>query len=214
MSKNLPALPQQDRRVATVVQYHQMAGNAAAQMAVAAAICGMELKAIKKELGHGLWDEWFAANLEGEGLSLRTAQRYMALADGIKDKALKNDTVSFLSLLDAAPSKLSDTQRERLSKSVAKATDGATLAELYQVHGIVKKPQGGGSKGGGGGRKPKTEENAEVLAEGRRQQTEQLIKSLTEALTDSIWNAATKENRKKLHGLLVDAAAQVKETLA
>lgn len=213
MPNELITLPRQDQRIATVLQYHHMAGNAAAQMAVAAAICGLELKAIKKELGHGKWDDWFEENL-GEAISLRTAQRYMALADGIKDKALKNDTVSFLPLLESAPSKLDDSQRARLAKSVAKVTDGATLAELYEVHGIVKKPQGSGAKGGAKGAPTKKAADADVIAEGRREQTHQLIEALNEALQDSIWNAADKPTRKTLHGLLIDAAAQVKETLA
>jgi|GEM_PF-5026903 len=218
MTKNLPAITNEDKRVAAALHLHATATGAASQMAVAAAKCGLELKAIKKELGTGNWVPWFEAHLEKAGLTLRTGQRYMALADGLKGKALRNDNVSFLALLDSAPSKLSQAEQKTLTKEVSKITDGKALSELYQDFGISKKPQGAGAKGGKAKEKDddtseSTEDAGEVAAAGNEAQTQQLIDLLTEGLADKWWNVCNTATRKKLHGLLVDVQAAVKETL-
>lgn len=222
MTKKLPALPNQDKRLTEALRFHQLAQASAAQMAVAAAKCGLELAALKKEIGHGGWEEFFAKHFAKHGLQLRTAQKYMALAEGLKGKALKNEARSYLPLLECAPSELKKADQEKLTKAVAKMTDGATLSELYQEMGIVKKPQGAGAKGGNtrsplpSGASPEPAgkpSNAEVIAEGHRTRVRDLITTLTEALADTPWNAADKGAREELHGLLVDVAAAVKKTL-
>lgn len=219
--KNLPALPNQDKRLAEVLRLHQLASAAAAQMAVAAAKAGLELKALKKDLGHGNWEDYFGAHLAKHGLSDRTAQRYMALADGLKGKALKNDTVAVLALLDVAPSQLKKADQVKLTKVMAKAADGATLTELYTELGIVKKPQGSGAKGGSSKKPSASDDTApaskltpvEVIAEGHRARVQNRIDLLTEDLTDTPWLAATREKRAELHGLLVDVAAALSKHL-
>lgn len=215
--KNLPAIPDQDKRLAEVLRLHQIVLTSAAQMAVAAAKAGLEFKALKKDVGHGAWEEYFAQHFDGQGITLRTAQNYMRLADGLKSKALKNATgVSFLKLLDTAPSELSKDNQEKLTKAVAKMTDGASLTDLYKEMGIVKKAQGSGAKGGNthdDKTPPKEMQTAEVVAEGNRASTRLLTTALEEALLDKPFHAATKADRKKLHGLLIDVAAAIKETL-
>jgi len=213
---NTLVVTNQDQRLASALRYHELAGASAAQMAVAAGMAGLELRSLKKDVGHGPWEDWFEANFAGK-MSLRTAQRYMALADGLKGKTLKNDTVSFLPLLDSAPSKLSEPERKKLEKVITKSADGATVSELYEEFGIVKRPRGAGAKGGNktkkGDPKPKDMTTAEVVAEGHRAIVDTLITTLTELLADTPWNAATREKREELHGLLVDAATAVNKTL-
>jgi hypothetical protein len=229
--KNLPAIRDLDARVARILHQHAIIAGAAAQMAVTAALAGLELKALKKECGHGNWEEFFARHIERHGLKLRTAQNYMALADGLKGKALKNATDSFLLLLEKAPSDLKKADQEKLTKAVAKVADGATLSELYQDLGIVKKPQGSGAKGGntrgkesGGsatetnsvgaeGGKDNDSDDVDAAATLAGDQTKRLTNLIDEALRDRPFNAATKAERTKLHGLLVDLTAAVKETL-
>ncbi len=202
--------------MASALQFHHSAHASAAQMAIAAAKCGLELKALKKECGHGIWEEFFARNFAQHGMTIRTAQRYIGLADGLKGKALKNDTGSFLALLDSPPSKLTQAESQKLTKEMGKVTDGATLSELYQDFGIVKKPQGSGAKGGA---RVKGDEDGpqlsdeEILIEGRKVQTQQLIDMLTEGLSVQFWNVCDVGTRKKLHGALVDAQSLVKESL-
>lgn len=216
MTKNLPALANQQERVAAALRYHHAAQASAAQMAIAAAKCGLELKAIKKECGHGPWVDFFENHFQEHGLSLRTAQKYMALADGLKGKALKNESGAFLALLDSPPSKLTEAESKKLTKDLGKVTDGATLSELYQDFGLVKRPQGAGAKGG---KKAKAnqgddgEVTPELIAAGKVATTEALVTALEEALADKPWNAADEKLRKKLHGLLEDVRSSVKEAL-
>lgn len=206
----------QDKRVAEALRLHASATASAAQMAIAAAKCGLELKALKKEAGHGTWENFFADNFESHGLTLRTAQKYMALADGLKGRALKNESGSFLKLLECAPSELKPAEQEKLTKAVGKVTDGKTLSELYQDFGIVKKPQGSGAKGGAKV-STKTEEApadpVQTEAQIAREHTERFVALLKEELTDKKFNAASEKLRKELHGLLVDLTSAVKETL-
>lgn len=209
--------------MASALRFHAAAHASAAQMAVAAAKCGLELKAIKKDVGHGAFEEFFAKHFAGHGLSLRTAQKYMALADGLKGKALKNESGAFLKLLDAAPSTLSEKDQATLTKAVAKVTDGRALSELYQDFGIAKKPQGSGAKGGNT-RKAKGEaaapEEAAAPAPAASEipadvdpRAWKLNQLLEEALLDGWWNDCTAAFRRTLHGNLLDAQQRVSATL-
>ncbi len=225
MSKNLPAITDQEKRIASVLHLHQIVMASASQMAVAAAKAGLEFKALKKDVGHGPWEEFFAKNFAGN-ISLRTTQRYMALADGLKGKALKNDTaVSFLKLLECAPSALSEKDQATLTKAVAKATDGKALSELYQDFGIAKKPQGSGAKGGNT-RKAKEAGDTSSASETPETATQEseipadvdprawkLNQLLEEALLDGWWNDCPESFRKTLHGNLTDAHTRVATTL-
>lgn len=217
MTKNLPALPNQDKRLAEVLRLHNIVMTSAAQMAVAAAMAGLEFKALKKEVGHGGWQDFFEAHFAKHGLSIRTAQNYMGLADGLKTKALKNESgLSFLALLDTAPSELKKADQVKLTKAVAKAADGAALFDLYQEMGIAKKPQGSGAKGGNKHKNdapPKEIATAELMAEKARLDTQALITALEEALLDKPFHSASAADRKKLQGLLIDVSAALKETL-
>lgn len=219
MTKNLPALPDQDKRIAEALRLHQIVLASAAQMAVAAAKAGLEFKAIKKTLGHSNWEPFFQHHF-AKSITLRTAQRYMALADGLKGKALKNDTgVSFLPLLEQAPSKLSEKDQEKLTKAVSKMTDGATLSELYQDFGIVKKPQGAGAKGGNTRKPTETAATADEptpaveteskIPKGWEERAYRLNTLLVEALKDNWWNECNEEQRGELHGNLLDAQGRV-----
>jgi hypothetical protein len=138
----------------TINEYHRAAKNAAAQMATYAVLAGLELIKLKKQVGHNNFTPFIEQNLEfGE----RTARRYMALADGVKNRAaLKTDTaVSVLELLEISPSELDKDQSDRLCQLIHKVTDGGSISQLYLDFGITKAPQGSGAVGGGpGGRKP------------------------------------------------------------
>jgi len=219
MKKHLPAITDQEKRVAAALHFHEMASTSAAQMAIAAAKCGLELKAIKKDLGHGAFEQWFGAHLDRDGFRLRTAQKYMALADGLKGKVIKNAPGAFLELLDSAPSKLSEQQQRSLTKAVSKMTDGATLTELYRDFGIAKKPQGSGATGGKKDSKPEATAptppppTPSTIPAGWDVQAHDLNSLLVEALTDGWWNDCTEERRRELLGNLTDAATQISATL-
>lgn len=162
----------QQASIDAVKRYHRAAKNSAAQMAVYAVLAGLELAQIKKALPHGEFLPFVEATFD---FSIRAAQRYASLAEGIKNKALKNDTVSYLPLLDCAPSELSPAKAEQLSKLIHKASDGSTISQLYQEFGIAKAPQGSGTKGGGPGGKPKAGSMDEQLEAARKIAREDLM---------------------------------------
>jgi len=220
MTKLTPVLANQEQRVAAALKLHGDAQTSAAQMALAAVKCGLELIAIKKEVGHGNWDAFFAKHFAGHGLSDRTGRRYMALGSGIKGKVLKSATVADLKLLDSAPSSLSAKEQATLTKVVAKITDGKAMSELYQDYGIAKKPQGSGAKGGDT-RRPEAaegESTAETAAPepasggmpiNEDPRAWKLNQLLEEALLDGWWHDCTDQFRRTLHGNLLDATAKV-----
>ncbi|ACB76673.1 hypothetical protein [Opitutus terrae] len=220
--KNLPAIRDLDARVQRILHQHTTIMTSAAQMAAAAVIAGLELKALKKECGHGNWEEFFASALQQHGLKLRTAQNYMALADGLKSKALKTQPDAFLKLLDSAPSELSKADQQKLTKAVGKVTDGKALSELYQDFGIVKKPQGSGAKGGNTRGKGGTDTGDDADAPAPKPEDagwHEITKLLNNLLVEHLepdnhfWNQCTEARRRELHGNLVDACEAVGATL-
>jgi len=109
------------------------------------ALAGLQLHEEKKSVPHGEWEAWVAKHC---AYSVRTAQRYMALADGVKRRALKNDNGVVFRLLEKAPGDLNDKQRAQLLGGVNKLLDGETLADLYEEFGITKRKAAAGLKGG------------------------------------------------------------------
>lgn len=143
----------QQTTIDTINHHHHAARNAAAQMAMHAALAGLELLKVKKDLGHGA----FGAFLETLEFTDRTAQKYMMLAEGIRKRIEgKYESGSYLTLLDCAPSGLDKEQSDRLEKLLHKVTDGSSISQLYLDFGITKAPQGSQTTGGGpGGSKPR-----------------------------------------------------------
>lgn len=145
--------PEQGLAVAAEVPlhnlFHRNAMIAAAQSAGWLVLAGAELIRRKKALKHGEWEGWVEAHCE---YNIRTAQKYMGLAEGVRDKMLKEasktNADSFLKLLSTPAHQLDDAAQLTLLKSVHKLTDGQTLQQLYLDFGIVKKPQGSALKGG------------------------------------------------------------------
>ena len=72
--------------VSLALRYHGNAETAFRQGAMYAALCGLELQHLKHEAGHGKWLDFCQENF-GDRLSDRLAQKYMAVAEGLKLKA-------------------------------------------------------------------------------------------------------------------------------
>lgn len=153
------------------------------------------------------WEEALKQHL---GIGKMTAWRWMEMAKAAKPRLAKSD-LQLGAILEKHPGALTGPEQELLRHAVHKISDGRTQMEFMLEEGIIKAPQGSGAKGGNTGGRQAT--NVEVLAEGQREQTRLLINLLTEALTDRPWNPADEADRRKLHGLLIDTASAVKETL-
>lgn len=139
--------------------YHRCAQTAAAQATGYAILCGLELARIRSEISRpgkrsdlathvsSGWEKWVEENCE---FNIRTAQRYMAVAEGVKGRIAQATASRHLTnILDLAPSALAGAQREQLLKTVSKVTEGATLTQLYLDFGITKaNPRDNLRKGG------------------------------------------------------------------
>lgn len=160
-------------------QFHRCAQAAAAQATGYAILCGLELQRIRAEVAKpgkrsdlptalsGGWESWVEANCE---FSIKTAQRYMAVAEGVKGRlAQEKVSKSILGLIDTAPSALADNDRASLLKSVSKITEGQTLQQLYLDFGICKADPRSNLKKGGAthskGRGPSKNVDAQIAHE-------------------------------------------------
>ena len=95
----LPSLSDLATRINTEFAAIQKADQDANKTVVQRAITfGRTLCQAKEEVGHGKWEKWLNDNCRD--ISVRTAQRYMKLADSpeVRTAMGKNDTVSSLSL--------------------------------------------------------------------------------------------------------------------
>ncbi len=152
--KNLP-VKSLDDRVASIHRCQNNILGALSQFAAWVVLCGMELNALKKEVGHGNWMQFFEEKLERPKFSLRTADVYMKVGDECKSRLLKNWTKSSnsqnsanLDFLSTSPTALLPAQLEQLTTEIQKITDGRTMQELMLDLGIIKAPHGSGLHGG------------------------------------------------------------------
>ena len=124
-------------------------------------LLGMELMAIKKDLGytHGgdrkssgqsvhlierTWAEWVTAEL---GISYKTADRMILMWDAARARIKKightgdlpGGTKKLALIVDARPSTLVEEDREKLTAVVERITDGTTQAALLEELRLVKR---------------------------------------------------------------------------
>ncbi len=197
--------------------YHRNGMLATAQGACWLVLAGVELlrqrdastkRGARNDLATAVssgWEKWVEDNCE---FNIRTAQRYIALAMNVKEKALKasfkTNLDSFLELLQTPAQNLSAAQQIQLLQSVHKLTDGATISQLYLDFGITKKPQGSAGKGGdlgGGGASRQTK--AELAIE---EWEPLVIKLEILGLEERTWGHLPDHAIKRLRGVLIDLA--------
>lgn len=143
------------------------------QHATGAILIGMELLALKEEVGHGAFTEIFEKQIERPRFSYRSAARYMQDAARIQKRIAKTGNTKLLHFLDVAPSDMSVAVRRELTEVIGNITDGRNLSDLRGALGARNPPQltEGAEKGSG--------EEAELAAHARCWQ--ELCKRLTEA---------------------------------
>jgi len=111
------------------------------QFATGAVLVGMELLALKQEVGRGEFMKIFAERIERPRFSYRTSAKYMQAAESVRVKMLKSGVKNLAEIWDVAPSALSMERRRELQNAVGSVLNGATLSQLLL---------GKGSKGGAG----------------------------------------------------------------
>ena len=103
------------------------------QYAAGCVFIGMELLALKHELGHGEFGKVFKERIERPRFCSRTARRFMRVADVIRQKlATGNASVKLREVLAAvmAPSAMEEQAQAELIKRIGAAVEGRTMQQL------------------------------------------------------------------------------------
>lgn len=141
MSKNLirrPATatatqeqPKQDR-VSFIVSALDQLESVQNQYAAGCVLIGMELLALKKELGHGQFKTTFAEKLERPRFAYRTAVRFMKVAEMLRVKLAAGASVKLGEVLGMAlaPSAMGDKERAELAARIGETCEGRTMQQL------------------------------------------------------------------------------------
>lgn len=138
MSKNLvqrstvqPQPPPTDR-VCFIVAALDKLEAVQNQYAAGCVIIGMELCALKKELGYGKFEKTFAEKIERPRFGNRTARRFMKVAEMLRVKLATGASVKLGEVLSMAlaPSAMREEERLELSERVALACSGRTMQQL------------------------------------------------------------------------------------
>lgn len=137
--------------VGLVNRYHEMARLSMAQSCAFMILAGFELIALKKQAKHGEWEKLFpepgskSARACVFQMALRTAQKYMGLADAAKKHVSE---LKGLPIGDVPLWQLADAQRDIVLKAAHKSGDGQTYQQLAWDWNLAKRPQGSGARGG------------------------------------------------------------------
>ena len=126
-------------------KFHGSAKHHGEEMVIFAVLAGMELLELQKKLMERepgfAWLVYLSNHEDDLGCGIRTAQKYMRLAEAVKSEILKGGHGSaVISLLDKAPSTMSDAQAEKLKAVMAKSINGESLSETYVKMGVISKP--------------------------------------------------------------------------
>jgi hypothetical protein len=153
----------QGREVAESVQHiRQLHGEIMEHMrqfAEKVVVCGFELLALKRQVGHGRWGKFCESNLYAEGFSERHTRRYMEVATAIRQKMRGLEDQSGMAALDAGVLDM-DTVREAL----ADTTNATSWRQLWMDLGLMRNPKPrGGDHGGGQARAEKLKQQAAEL---------------------------------------------------
>lgn len=193
-----------------VNEYHGLARLSMAQSCAYMVLAGVELRAAKKDVQHGEWTHLFIdsdpknARACAFEMSIRTAQKYMEMAE-----AAKRNIPELMALCgNQSLADLPEEQREKIVKAIRKVADGSTYQQLALEWNIAKKPLGSGARGG---HRP-GDKDKDVTLEGDTPEERAAIgiwKPIMadlqlEGLTEKSWAKLPNKHRDRLKGLLLD----------
>jgi hypothetical protein len=104
--------------------------NVQLTMASGAVMIGLELLALKSDLGYGEFGRVFAERIERPRFSSRTAHVYMQAADKVRVNLLRAGAEGIAEVFDVAPSAMSMANRNKLVSAVGSLLSGKTLSNL------------------------------------------------------------------------------------
>jgi len=107
-------------------------------MATGAALIGMELLALKKAAGNKEFEKMFAERIERPRFGMRTAFRYMSVAEQARVGLLRAGYQELNDVFDMPPSDMPMEKRQMLSKALGDMLGGKTLSNLLMGEREVK----------------------------------------------------------------------------
>ena len=100
------------------------------QHATGAILIGMELLALKDQLGRGDFMDVFVKQIERQRFSYRSAARYMQDAHRVRRKMIKDGGITLMGILNIAPSALPMPRQRELQKIIAEAVGDRNLTGM------------------------------------------------------------------------------------
>lgn len=174
------------------------------QHATGAILIGLELLALKDQLGHGEFKEVFAQQIERPRFSYRSAARYMQDANRIRRKMAKDGGVTLMGILNIAPSALPIARQRELQGIISEAVGNRNLSALRGALGTDQPKQITA------GQPAMTAKDAELQAHARIWMD--LCRKIThEAVTAKTWKHLTPDARKVARNSLKTALESMPE---
>jgi len=141
---------------------------------------GLELLALKKEVGHGKWQAFFAERLAGPGFQERHAQRYMEVAAAVRVKL--GGTEGAKRLLASGDAEADAAQQFAvIRETLADMTDATSWRQLWMDFGLMRPvKRRGGDHGGGAARMTAAQARTRMELDHALEQWELIIQHMRE----------------------------------
>jgi len=176
------------------------------QHATGAILIGMELLALKDQLGRGDFMDVFVKQIERPRFSYRSAARYMQDAHRVRRKMIKDGGITLMGILNIAPSALPMARQKELQKVIAEAVGDRTLTGMRGALGSDSHAP----KQLTDGKTPATGKQAEMQA--HVSVWLDLCRKLThEAVSRKTWKYLDDDERKIVRDNLKSALAEIPE---
>jgi hypothetical protein len=134
-------------RVERILALHAGAREALDRFVERVVMCGVELLALKAQVGHAKWSGFFEENLAARGFSERSALRYMEAAKVARRRltAAGNGPLAML-----GPDGLAGADGAALREALSDTTDATTWEQLWMDFGLMRaaRPRGGARAAG------------------------------------------------------------------
>ena len=137
-------------RVASINALHDEIEEHLAAFAERVVRCGLELLALKKEVGHGKFLKFFEQNLSRQRFQIRHAQNYMAVAQAVKAKIAGQEGGMALLLNGEESGDGGEAQFSAIRETLADMTDARSWQQLWMDFGLLRSPAPRGGDHGGG----------------------------------------------------------------
>lgn len=188
-----------EQRVGLVRDYLDKLEAVQIQHATGAILIGLELLALKDQIGRGDFQRVFEEQIERPRFSLRSAQRYMQDAHRIRMRLLKSGHVSLAEVMDVAPSEMSIVRRKELTSLIGQAVKDNTLTGLRGALAQEKQR-----------RLANPGDAAKAMADAHVQVWQEMMRRLTiEAIQRKSWKHLNEETRKIVRQHLQSALAEI-----